>query len=32
MCARYTLTSRLNLLVQEMAELLLNEGALTDWD
>src|SRR4051812_34360542 len=32
MCARYTLTRRLNLLVQEMVELMLDEGVLYDWD
>src|SRR5881628_3070461 len=32
MCARYTLTRRLNLVVQEMAELMLDEGVLYDWD
>jgi putative SOS response-associated peptidase YedK len=32
MCARYTLTRRLSLLVQEMVELMLDEGVLYDWD
>jgi putative SOS response-associated peptidase YedK len=32
MCARYTLTRRLNLLVQEMAELMLDEGAPADYN
>jgi putative SOS response-associated peptidase YedK len=32
MCARFTLTRRLNLLVQEMTELMLDEGVLHDWD
>jgi putative SOS response-associated peptidase YedK len=32
MCARFTLRRRLNLLVQQMAELMLDEGVLYDWD
>jgi putative SOS response-associated peptidase YedK len=32
MCARFNLRRRLNLLIQEMAELMLDEGVLYDWD
>jgi putative SOS response-associated peptidase YedK len=32
MCDRFTLRRRLNLLVQQMAELLLDAGVLDDWD
>jgi putative SOS response-associated peptidase YedK len=32
MCARFTLRRRLNLLIQQMTELLLDEGMLYDWD
>jgi putative SOS response-associated peptidase YedK len=32
MCARFTLRTRLNLLIQQMTELLLDEGSLDGWD
>src|SRR6476646_7459255 len=32
MCARFTLRRRLNLVLQELAELMLDEASLADWD
>jgi putative SOS response-associated peptidase YedK len=32
MCARFTLRRKLNLVLQELAELMLDDAALADWD